>query len=55
MQVKEVEQSCDEESKREQSGLSALSTISIELLNQAPTYLLIDSQHEMVGKSSNAV
>uniref|UniRef100_A0AAR2LSD8 Pleckstrin homology domain containing, family H (with MyTH4 domain) member 2 n=1 Tax=Pygocentrus nattereri TaxID=42514 RepID=A0AAR2LSD8_PYGNA len=46
--VEEVDQSCDsdEDSKKEQSGPSTHSAISIQPLNQAPTYLLIDSQHE---------
>ncbi|KAL7890262.1 hypothetical protein AOLI_G00025200 [Acnodon oligacanthus] len=46
--VEEVEQSCDsdEDSKKEQTGPSTHSAISIQPLNQAPTYLLIDSQHE---------
>uniref|UniRef100_A0A4W4FBF3 Pleckstrin homology domain containing, family H (with MyTH4 domain) member 2 n=1 Tax=Electrophorus electricus TaxID=8005 RepID=A0A4W4FBF3_ELEEL len=46
--VEEVARSCDpdEDSK---SGQSAVSTISIQALNQVPTYLLADSQHEKVA------
>uniref|UniRef100_A0A8B9LQY0 Pleckstrin homology domain containing, family H (with MyTH4 domain) member 2 n=1 Tax=Astyanax mexicanus TaxID=7994 RepID=A0A8B9LQY0_ASTMX len=46
--VEEVERSCDseEDSKRGQIGSPARSSISIQSLNQAPTYLIIDSQHE---------
>uniref|UniRef100_A0A8B9RMW5 Pleckstrin homology domain containing, family H (with MyTH4 domain) member 2 n=1 Tax=Astyanax mexicanus TaxID=7994 RepID=A0A8B9RMW5_ASTMX len=48
--VEEVERSCDseEDSKRGQIGSPARSSISIQSLNQAPTYLIIDSQHEKV-------
>ncbi|KAI4888648.1 hypothetical protein NFI96_027080 [Prochilodus magdalenae] len=43
--VEEAEQSCDSD-ENSKSGPSARPTISIQPLNQAPTYLHIDSQHE---------
>ncbi|XP_066534880.1 pleckstrin homology domain-containing family H member 2 [Hoplias malabaricus] len=46
--VEEVEHSCDSDgnNKREQSELPTFPTIAIQPLNQPPTYLHIDAQHE---------
>ncbi len=42
--VEEVHKSCDV------AEVSAQYTLSIQSVNQDPTYLLIDSPHEKVGK-----